>query len=45
MLPAVLREWGSLKARKAWRRLTGKTAPQPATLATCGTAKPSATVQ
>jgi hypothetical protein len=38
MLPAVLREWGSLKARKAWRRLTGKTAPQPA-LATCGSEK------
>jgi hypothetical protein len=41
MLPAVLKEWGSLKARKAWRRLTGKTVPRPATLADCGSSKTS----
>ena len=36
MMPAVLKEWSSLKMRKMWRRLTGKQ-PQHATLATCGT--------
>jgi hypothetical protein len=36
MMPAVLKEWSSLKARKVWRRLTGQ-APARATLATCGT--------
>ena len=40
MMPAVLKEWSSLKLRKAWRRLRGqKTAP--ATLATCGAGKPA----
>jgi hypothetical protein len=37
MMPAVLKEWSSLKARKAWRRLTGRQ-PARATLATCGAA-------
>jgi hypothetical protein len=36
MMPSVLKEWSSLKLRKAWRRLTGKQ-PARATLATCGT--------
>ena len=35
MMPAVLKEWSSLKMRKLWRRLTGKQ-PQHASLATCG---------
>jgi radical SAM protein with 4Fe4S-binding SPASM domain len=36
MMPAVLKEWSSLKLRKAWRKLTGQQ-PARATLATCGT--------
>ena len=35
MMPAVLKEWSSLKLRKAWRRLTGRQ-PERATLQTCG---------
>src|SRR5262249_50832739 len=35
MMPAVLKEWSSLKVRKAWRRLTGRQ-PARATLANCG---------
>jgi radical SAM protein with 4Fe4S-binding SPASM domain len=41
MMPAVLKEWSSLKMRKLWRRLTGKQ-PQSATLATCGSKAPAA---
>ena len=41
MMPAVLKEWSSLKLRKAWRKLTGKQ-PAPATLATCGSKAPAA---
>ena len=41
MMPAVLKEWSSLKVRKAWRRLTGQK-PVRATLGTCGTS-PQAT--
>jgi len=40
MMPAVLKEWSSLKLRKAWRRLRGQKT-QPATLATCGAGKPA----
>ena len=36
MMPAVLKEWSSLKLRKAWRKLT-RQPPARATLATCGT--------
>ena len=36
MMPSVLKEWSSLKLRKAWRKVTGKQ-PARATLATCGT--------
>jgi hypothetical protein len=36
MMPSVLKEWSSLKMRKAWRKLTGQQ-PARATLATCGT--------
>ena len=36
MMPAVLKEWSSLKLRKAWRKVTGQQ-PARATLATCGT--------
>ena len=36
MMPAVLKEWSSLKLRKAWRKVTGKQ-PARASLATCGT--------
>jgi hypothetical protein len=39
MMPAVLKEWSSLKMRKMWRRLTGKQPAPAATVATCGTAK------
>ena len=35
MMPAVLKEWSSLKMRKLWRRVTGKQ-PQIGTLGTCG---------
>jgi MoaA/NifB/PqqE/SkfB family radical SAM enzyme len=35
MMPAVLKEWSSLKMRKLWRRLSGKQ-PQTGSLATCG---------
>ena len=35
MMPAVLKEWSSLKLRKTWRRLTGRQ-PARASLATCG---------
>ena len=38
MMPAVLKEWSSLKLRKAWRRVTGKQ-PRPA-IAACTSAKP-----
>jgi hypothetical protein len=31
----VLKEWSSLKMRKAWRKLTGQK-PAPATIASCG---------
>ena len=42
MMPAVLKEWSSLKLRKAWRKLSGQQ-PARATLATCGTsANPTA---
>jgi len=34
----VLKEWSSLKLRKAWRRVTGKQ-PRPA-IAACTSAKP-----
>src|SRR5581483_9260791 len=36
MMPAVLKEWSSLKMRKLWRRLTGQQPAPRATLATCG---------
>jgi len=39
MMPSVLKEWSSLKMRKAWHRLTGRR-PTPATLGTCGAGKP-----
>lgn len=42
MMPAVLKEWSSLKLRKYWRKLTGRR-PEPATVATCGSATPTAT--
>jgi len=32
----VLKEWSSLKLRKAWRKLTRQQPPARATLATCG---------
>src|SRR5207237_315986 len=37
MLPTVLKEWSSLKLRRAWRKLTRQQPPARATLATCGT--------
>ncbi len=42
MMPTVLKEWSSLKLRRAWRKLTGRQ-PERATLGTCGTA-PAPTV-
>src|SRR5438093_3719071 len=42
MMPAVLKEWSSLKLRKAWRRVTGRQ-PRPATLAACASEKPAET--
>ena len=36
MMPTVLKEWSSLKLRKAWRKLTRQQPPARATLATCG---------
>jgi radical SAM protein with 4Fe4S-binding SPASM domain len=43
MMPAVLKEYSSLKMRKAWRRLTGRQ-PATGTLASCGTGDASKTV-
>jgi MoaA/NifB/PqqE/SkfB family radical SAM enzyme len=40
MMPAVLKEWSSLKLRRVWRRLTGRQ-PARATLATCGSPAPA----
>jgi len=40
MMPAVLREWSSLKLRRMWRKLTGRQ-PAPAALGTCGTTTPA----
>jgi iron-sulfur cluster protein len=40
MMPAVLKEWSSLKMRKLWRRLTGQKST-PATVASCGSGKPA----
>jgi len=33
MMPKILREWGSLKMRKAFRKLTGAKRPESAVLA------------
>ena len=42
MMPSVLKEWSSLKFRKAWRKITGQQ-PARATLATCGSHQPAVT--
>jgi MoaA/NifB/PqqE/SkfB family radical SAM enzyme len=42
MMPAVLKEYSSLKLRKLWRALTGQKPAPRAELATCGTGAPAA---